>query len=93
MSKKTPIYFALLTTVFFLAVIDRHIINSPQTHGLFGNLVAPAAGLCLIMFPFAISGVRKSMQENKLATILYAYAAIPGILLLGLVLAYTIGLS
>ena len=93
MSKKTPIYFALLTSVFFLAVIDRHLVNSPQTHGLFGNLVAPAAGLCLIMFPFAISGFRKSMKENKLVTMLYAYATLPGILLLGLILAYTIGLS
>lgn len=87
-------YFIFITLIFFLAVLDRHVINTPQTHGLLGNFLAPAIGLCLVSFPFAFISCKKAWKENKkFETVILGSALLPGILLLLLVCAYTIGLN
>jgi FtsH-binding integral membrane protein len=94
MSKTSLSFYLFITLVFFLAVIDSQIVNTPQTHGLFGHLLAPATALCFVSFPFVLVNIRKSLKENrKLETVILGFALLPGILLLLLVCAYTIGLN
>lgn len=94
MSKIGLSYFLFITLIFFLAVLDRHIINTPQTHGLLGNFLAPVAGLCFVSFPFAFVNLKKAWKENrKLETVILGFALLPGILLILIACAYTIGLN
>ncbi len=94
MNKVSLSYFFFSTLVFVLAIFDRHIINTPQAHGILGNFLAPAAALCLISFPFAYTNLKKALKEDrKFEAAIFGFALLPGIALLVLVVMYTLGLD